>query len=205
MGKKGARSSEPLTPSSHTEHLRLAWLHGDTSSWFVLSTDISKCNSLRRFLGWYLEVRSEQSERGQRRPAWKGYGAGDWVLQSWEQLIQIRAHFREEDARVRRFWDCLDRETVLRENSTVPGSSEMDWWLKYAYQTIYFLLFRPCQREPWREFSVRGEGILVFFTEKSSRLNDRKNEKALKNWLSATLQTTLWRSRGFEVIYGILW
>jgi hypothetical protein len=75
------------------------------------------------------------------------------------------------------------RETVLRENSTVPGNSEMKLFLRLVTEirlpNHLFLLFRPCQREPWREFSVRREGILVF-TEKSSRLIDRKNEKALK-------------------------
>ena len=173
MGKKGVKSSEPLTPSFHTEHLRLAWLHGDTSSWFVLSTDISKFNLLKRLLDRNLKSEVNNLIGDKEDPHER----------DMEQEIEFSNHennwFKSYE-----IFRLFYRETVLHENSAVPGNSEMklfvglgDWnTLTIPYIFCFFVPVKG-NREGNSQFKEMEPSS---FSPKNHRdWFDRKNEKTL--------------------------
>ena len=88
--------------------------------------------------------------------------------------------FWEEDARVRRFLDCFTEKLccvkTARSREIPRWRYFWDWWLKYAYQTIYFCFFVPVKGN--REGNSQFEEKESSFSPKNHR--DWSTEKMRK-------------------------
>ena len=88
--------------------------------------------------------------------------------------------FWEEDARARRFLDCFTEKLccvkTARSREIPRWRYFWDWWLKYAYQTIYFCFFVPVKGN--REGNSQFEEKESSFSPKNHR--DWSTEKMRK-------------------------
>ena len=150
---------------------------------------------------------------------WVGTWNRKWIM--WEGTRKTRMKgiwsrrlsspiMRTTDSNHMRFLDCFTEKLCCMK--TVQSREIPRWSCLWDLVTEIRLPFHT-----FFAFSSLSKGTVKGILS-SRRWNPRpfhrkiieidrpkKWESPYKNWISATLQTNLWRSRGFEVIFGILW